>query len=424
MLFESSPSHHPRDQLAADDKNPTKNAPVSGVRSMIKATIFTVADGKLTAMRQSSPESEDSMQRLIALYPEIIAGDDGPLLLIQREHPIADSLTGVGRWSLDHLFVSRAGVPVLAELKRATDTRLRREVVGQLLDYAANAAAYWQPGTLAAAFAKTARAAGINPDQALSEFLGDKTPFDDFWQRVDDSIMAGHMKLVFVADTVPPELARVVEFLNEQMKAKVLAVELNWYEGEGMRAFVPRLIGETQRTRAAKAANQGLISTERWIEERVAPLGPEAVSAAENFMAAALEAGGETYVPLSQGSMRIRLTDKLAGKSIFPLGLTASDKVTAQLNLASLSESSAFSTEESRADLYQRLKDIVGDLSTTNLKGYPAFDALLINNPELCSRLQRLLRYMADLHAQEMPPYPGVAESQSAPMASSAEHGQ
>ena len=40
------------------------------------------------------------------------------------------------RWSLDHLFVSRTGIPVLIEVKRASDTRLRREVVGQLLDYA------------------------------------------------------------------------------------------------------------------------------------------------------------------------------------------------------------------------------------------------------------------------------------------------
>ena len=47
-----------------------------------------------------------------------------------------------GRWSLDHLFVTRDGVPVLVELKRAMNSRLRREVVGQILDYAANATAY------------------------------------------------------------------------------------------------------------------------------------------------------------------------------------------------------------------------------------------------------------------------------------------
>ncbi len=45
-------------------------------------------------------------------------------------------------WALgiDHLYVDAAGVPVLVEVKRSTDTRLSREVVAQMLDYAASAA--------------------------------------------------------------------------------------------------------------------------------------------------------------------------------------------------------------------------------------------------------------------------------------------
>lgn len=35
-------------------------------------------------------------------------------------------------WSLDHLFLDQDGVPTLAEVKSASDTRLRREVVGQM----------------------------------------------------------------------------------------------------------------------------------------------------------------------------------------------------------------------------------------------------------------------------------------------------
>jgi hypothetical protein len=35
-----------------------------------------------------------------------------------------------------------AGVPTLVEVKRSSDTRARREVVAQLLEYAANATAY------------------------------------------------------------------------------------------------------------------------------------------------------------------------------------------------------------------------------------------------------------------------------------------
>jgi hypothetical protein len=34
-------------------------------------------------------------------------------------------------------------VPTLVEVKRRADTRIRREVVGQMLDYAANGVVYW-----------------------------------------------------------------------------------------------------------------------------------------------------------------------------------------------------------------------------------------------------------------------------------------
>lgn len=51
--------------------------------------------------------------------------------------------------------MTRSGIPVLVELKRAVDTRLRREVVGQMLDYAANGTAYWQGGRIAENFVST-----------------------------------------------------------------------------------------------------------------------------------------------------------------------------------------------------------------------------------------------------------------------------
>src|SRR5947208_2073016 len=54
--------------------------------------------------------------------------------------------SGAAYW-MGHLFVDADGVPTLVEVKRATDTRIRREVVGQMLDYAANGARYW-PGAL------------------------------------------------------------------------------------------------------------------------------------------------------------------------------------------------------------------------------------------------------------------------------------
>jgi len=66
----------------------------------------------------------------------------------------------------------------------------------------------------------------------LKGFIGDWEPAA-FWEQVDANFKAGRIKLVFVADEIPRDLARIVEFLKEQMRADVRAVELRWFTGEG-----------------------------------------------------------------------------------------------------------------------------------------------------------------------------------------------
>lgn len=76
---------------------------------------------------------------------------------------IASEEGGGTRWSVDHLFLDQDGVPTLVEVKRSTDTRIRREVVGQLLEYAANATAYWASEELQLSFEATCETRGIAP---------------------------------------------------------------------------------------------------------------------------------------------------------------------------------------------------------------------------------------------------------------------
>ena len=102
-------------------------------------------------------------------------------------------------------------------MKRAVDTRLRREVIGQMLDYAANGTAYWQSGRIAESYAATMAELGCDVDAELATFLGGAADSQQFWEQVDANFAAGRIKMVFVADTIPRELARIVEFLNEQM---------------------------------------------------------------------------------------------------------------------------------------------------------------------------------------------------------------
>jgi len=222
-------------------------------------TVFLVNEaGGLQWMESQQYETEDLLQGLLESYPELMAGDEiDPInprkwLLVSREIGVPDEEGGNNRWSLDHLFLDQDGVPTLVEVKRSTDTRIRREVVGQMLDYAANAVVYWPVEDLRNRFEDTCELAGKESSGTLQQFLmlysekDNSAAESSFWQLVKTNLQAGRIRLVFLADQIPPQLARIVEFLNEQMDpAQVIAVELKQFVGEGVCTLVPRVLGQT-----------------------------------------------------------------------------------------------------------------------------------------------------------------------------------
>ncbi len=223
--------------------------------------VFHLRGERLSVLRPRHYESEDLLQRLLADYPDVLAGpttltdEHSALVLVRREMPVPSRDGGGGGFSLDHLFVDRDGVLVLVEVKRSSDTRIRREVVGQMLDYAANAVRYWPLEVLRRAHAETHAESG--------DTLEDVWPgldVEEFWSQVGANLAAGRVRLVFLADELPAELVRVIEFLNAQMTpAEVLGVELRRYLAEDAQetVLVPRVVGRTTAAIAAKERSSG-----------------------------------------------------------------------------------------------------------------------------------------------------------------------
>ncbi|HYI14631.1 MAG TPA: hypothetical protein VEX37_04530, partial [Thermomicrobiales bacterium] len=253
-------------------------------------------EGKLVPMTEQSYDSEDVLQRLLADYPDLLGGEQmnasAPRrwLLLAREAGLPSEEAGADRWSVDHLFVDQDGVPTIIEVKRSTDSRIRREVIGQMLDYAANAVVYWPVERLRSRFESLCESGELDPEAAIVESLGVEGDIDEFWKLVQTNLQAGRVRLVFVADIIPPELRRVVEFLNAQMNpAEVLAVEVRQYAGQGQQALVPRVIGQTQQAVSQKASSGASRETRRWDEasfmaEVSARLGPDALATAHRIL--------------------------------------------------------------------------------------------------------------------------------------------
>lgn len=242
---------------------------------MIGAGVFVLRDEQtLVPMQAASFATEDDFQRLLASFPELLAGDqidtEAPrrFMLVAREQAIASEEGGAGRWSLDHLFLDQDGIPTLVEVKRGTDTRIRREVVGQMLDYAANSVLHWPVQELRARFGARCELEGRDETAVLSELIGPERDPDSYWDLVRTNLTAGRIRLLFVADRIPPELRRVVEFLNRQMQpAEVLAVELRQFEGQGLKTLVPLVLGQTQEAAERKGGNRPALSRRAWDRE-------------------------------------------------------------------------------------------------------------------------------------------------------------
>jgi hypothetical protein len=110
----------------------------------------------LVEMAEAPYETEEVLQRLLQQHPRLLGGDqleDGARqrwILVSGEVALASEEDGGDRWKVDHLFVDQNAIPTLVEVKRSSDTRIRREVVGQMLDYAANAVVHWRVDKLRA----------------------------------------------------------------------------------------------------------------------------------------------------------------------------------------------------------------------------------------------------------------------------------
>ncbi|MBE7203533.1 MAG: hypothetical protein INR70_37855 [Parafilimonas terrae] len=391
------------------------------------AGVFVLRDtGSLVAMQPASFATEDDFQQLIARFPTLLAGDQidpaSPrrFQLVSREHGVADAEGAGARWSLDHLFVDQDGVPTLVEIKRATDTRLRREVVGQMLDYAANGTRYWPVEAIRAKFEAGCRDENSDPGEVLAGLLGQEVDPDAFWSRVGEHLAAGRVRLLFVADHIPPELRCVVEFLNRQMQpAEVLAIELRQYQGEGLRTLVPIVIGQTQDAAQRKGAARPQAAKRRWDEasflaELEARTGPDVVARVRAVLDWSNRAADRIF--FGEGQMpSFGPVFALDGQTLYPFSLWGDGGLAIQCQY--LVGKPVFGAEAMRRAFLERLNAIGFGLPETALTKRPTVKPEVWTGP---GRVEAFLAVMdwfvaelkrdGDLHPAVPPTPAGPAE--------------
>ena len=325
-------------------------------------------DGQLVEMSEESYGSEADFQELIAKYPNILAGnqinEDEPRkwLLISREAALPSKENGSDSWSVDHLFLDQDAIPTLVEVKRSNDTRIRREVIGQMLEYAANAVVYWPVEEIRAKFDATCQAKSLNAEEALQAFLGPSEDSGAFWQKAKTNLQAGKIRMLFVADEIPKELRRIVEFLNEQMTpAEVLAVEIKQLTGQGLKTLVPIVHGQTEEAKGKKNNNAG--PKRQWDEESFFKELTSRRSIEEAEIARKILDWAKDKLPRfwwgkgKQDGSFFPILD-LNGEQYYPFAIWTYGKIEIQFQW--LMNRSPFNDEMKRKELLKRLNQIPG----------------------------------------------------------------
>lgn len=330
--------------------------------------IFLRQGDELVPMVEAPYEAETVLQELLELYPALLAGDSaaiagGEWLLIRREASVVLGDEAGPRGSLDHLFVDAAGVPTLLEVKRSSDSRVRREVVGQMLDYAANAAAHWKGDALRRLFEERCAGGGVDPEQTVLAAFESVEDAEVFWETVRTNLAAERFRLVFVADAIPPELRRIVEYLNGQMsQTEVLAIEVKQYRDSSgaHETLVPRVVGQTEAARRVK----GQPVKTRWdrtsiiarLEEQ---RGAQAAEVAQRLFEWVDARGDLTYnfgAGTKDGSFQAGYWDK--SRYLWPFVLYTYGRV--EIQFQHIAKRSPFDAETAREELRAKLDAIPG----------------------------------------------------------------
>ena len=207
--------------------------------------MVVLQDQGISPLSEEAYLDESALQRLLEEHPELIALDDvdptaSPLLPIGREVPLAGQ-------SLDLLFLDLAGRLTGVETKLRRNSQVRREVVGQVLEYGA----YLSTWTVEDV-ERQAESYLVDPQtptrfqgQGLYEALNrldasgpTEEGSDDAGMRskISNSLERGDMRLLIAVDRVVDPLRRLVTFLNGASSFDMYLLEVQQYRApDGMK---------------------------------------------------------------------------------------------------------------------------------------------------------------------------------------------
>jgi hypothetical protein len=209
-----------------------------------------------------------------------------------------------------------------------------------------------------------------------------------------------------VADSIPPELRRVVEFLNQQMDpAEVLAVEIRQYAGGSLKTLVPRAMGQTAEALSRKAGGGRPIR--QWDEpsffaELTARRGEVEAEVARRILRWSERKGCRIWWGRGvQSGSFLPMVDH-AGEQFWTLAVWTYGTV--EIQFVYMRRRRPFDAEEKRRELRDRLNAIPGiSIPEDGIERRPNVPLQGLTEPEALAQLLKVLDWVVDEILREVP---------------------
>jgi hypothetical protein len=385
----------------------------------------TTSEEALVPLETEGYAKEGDFQRLLADNPAVLAsavdpgGDSSQWLLVDRELPIKADESDTGTWSLDHLFIAADAVPVLVEVKRSSNPAARREVVAQMLDYAASFAADWSAERLRGRFEqRTSRRPGTSTIEMDAFFTSSGLDDEEqLWDNVQTNIDAGKIRLLFVADQLSPTLVRVIDYLKAQLRtAEVLGVEVVRHApatAGGPIVYQPVVHGRNSPIAQRKAPPQPR-SRDDFAQAVRTHLGDPVLSAVSSLIEKAEGMGAYVTLGTSEQAPGLSLNFHTnGGPPVYsPFRLNSGPKNKLIIRMGRLRTHPAFQDEEVRDDVLDRVVDAASTPIQGNRDANPWVPLSSVANPGVVDKLVGVLAWIKAT-ADAGPDGPATASGES-----------
>jgi len=265
----------------------------------------------------ASKYDEAWLQTLIATQPNVLPIEEIEPVLADAI-PICTEMPVKSGW-VDLLLATPLGDLVIVECKLWRNPQARREVVGQILDYAKDIArlSYQE---FEAAVLKATPAPGAAEDQSLYARASGEHPARDehiFIDAVSRNLRRGRFLLLLVGDGIHEGVETMTEFLQQHagLHFTLGLVEMAVFQGEGKSVFVqPRILARTTMIQ------RGVVA---FVDDKIAIGAPDQLTAAATIPATPTTLSDErAFELLDQSLPGTAVPLKKFADSLTPLGIT------------------------------------------------------------------------------------------------------